>query len=98
MKTGRLTRNPLLGLERRNADMDVRHQRRALKLNEFSQLIDAARASGVQIQRHTGEQRARIYRLSYMTGLRKGELASLTLSSFDLDSNPPTLTVDAKYS
>ena len=33
-----------------------------------------------------------------MTGLRKGELASLKPSSFDLNGSPPTLTFDAKHS
>ena len=32
------------------------------------------------------------------TGLRAGELASLTIGSFDLDADPPTITVEAAYS
>ena len=44
------------------------------------------------------QQRARIYILSYMTGLRRKELGSLTSSSFDLRSNPPTVTVEAACS
>ena len=42
--------------------------------------------------------RARIYILAYMTGLRRSELASLTVRSFDLDSAQPTLIVAATAS
>jgi integrase len=49
----------------------------------------------MSIQRYDGETRARIYILSYMTGPRKGELASLTRRSFDLEASQPTLTVQA---
>ena len=61
-------------------------------------LIESARLSGVRIQGFSGEQRARIYLLSYLTGLRKKELASLTPGSFDLAATPPTLTVEATVS
>ncbi|QDT12873.1 hypothetical protein K239x_48860 [Planctomycetes bacterium K23_9] len=43
-----------------------------------------------------GEERARIYTLSYMTGLRKGEVASLTKGSFKLTGKSPILTVGGK--
>ncbi len=91
----RLDRNPLAGIPRLNSATDVRHPRRALDVSEFSQLVQSARDSGIDIQCYSGEQRARIYTLSYMTGLRKGELASLTPISFDLDLLQPTLTVQA---
>lgn len=54
-----------------------------------------ARASGYRIQGFTGEQRARIYEISYVTGLRRREVESLTPRSFRLDDDPPTVTVDA---
>ena len=96
--TKRLIANPLLGLERLNAEVDVRHKRRALTVEEVGQLLASARNSGVSLQRYTGEQRARIYTLSFMTGLRKNELASLTPRSFQLDNTPPTLVVEAASS
>ncbi len=96
--TQRLLRNPLLGLERLNCEVDVRHKRRALTANEVGRLIAAARVSKSRVQRFTGEQRARIYELAYMTGLRRGELGSLTPRSFDLDASPATLTVEAAFS
>ena len=90
--------NPLVGMTRQNTEADVRHQRRALTLDEFDKLLDSARKSGVDIQCFDGEQRARIYTLSFMTGLRRKEIASLTPASFALDAAPPTLTVEAACS
>ena len=87
--------NPLRGLPRLNNETDIRHARRALTSEEFLALVQSAIASDVSIQCYTGEERARIYLLSYMTGLRRGELASLTPASFDLDAEQPTLTVAA---
>jgi integrase len=96
--TKRLIANPLAGVERLNPDVDVRHKRRALTGKEFALLLKSARESGIRIQRFSGEQRARIYILSYMTGLRRRELGSLTPRSFDLAGNPPTLTIEAANS
>ena len=96
--TKRLIVNPVLGVERLNTAVDVRHARRALSGDEVARLVESARASGLLIQRYTGEQRARIYLMSYMTGLRKKELASLTPRSFDLKAKPPTVTVEAACS
>lgn len=93
--TKRLSNNPLVGIERLNTAVDVRHARRALTAEEAAKLIESARTSGVRIQGYSGEQRARIYLTSYLTGLRRNELASLTRGSFDLDAIPPTITVEA---
>jgi site-specific recombinase XerD len=91
----RLLSNPLAGLERLNQEVDVRHKHRALTADEVGTLVGSARASGVSLQRFDGEQRGRIYILSYMTGLRRNELASLSPRSFDLKADPPTVTVEA---
>lgn len=98
VQSKRLVTNPLSGMERLNADTDVRHQRRALTTDEFGKLVASARNSGENIQCYDGETRARIYILSYMTGLRRKELASLMPRSFRLNANPPTLTVEAACS
>ncbi|MBL8826452.1 MAG: tyrosine-type recombinase/integrase, partial [Planctomycetaceae bacterium] len=98
VKNQRLVTNPLATLPRLNALVDVRHKRRALSPDEFSRLVTAARTSRKRLQCFTGEQRARIYTLSYMTGLRRKEIASLTPASFDLDSATPTVTVQAACS
>jgi integrase len=96
--TKRLIANPIVGLERLNTATDVRHKRRALSAEEVAKLIESARASGKRIQGFSSEARARIYLLSYMTGLRKKELASLSPRSFALDATPPTVTVEAACS
>jgi integrase len=98
ISTKRLIANPLAEVERLNPDVDVRHKRRALTGQEFALLLKSARESGIRIQCFNGEQRARIYTLSFMTGLRRRELGSLTPRSFDLAGNPPTLTVEAANS
>jgi integrase len=94
----RLAVNPLQGIEKLNTEVDVRHPRRALEPKEFQKLLKSARESGVLIQCYTGEERARIYTISYMTGLRRKEIASLTPKSFDLEADPPTVTVEAACS
>ncbi len=93
-----MPRNPVLGIERLNAEVDVRHKRRALTAGEVQKLAAAARASKRKIQTFSGEQRARLYLLSLMAGLRRSELASLTPRSFSLDSDPPTVTIQAACS
>jgi len=42
-----------------------------------------------------GRERALIYKALVLTGLRKGELASLTVGQLVLDADPPFLTLDA---
>lgn len=96
--TKRMLANPLVGVERLNAAVDVRHQRRALTAEEVARMVAAARTSYKRVQGFSGEQRARIYLISFMTGLRRKEIASLTPRSFDLDASPPTLTVEAACS
>ena len=57
--------------------------------------VSTARKSQKSIQCQSPEQRARIYTVAYMTGLRKRELSGLSAGSFKLNSIPPTLTVEA---
>ena len=97
-KTGRLATNPFQNLTRLNCETDVRRKRRALNPEEFARLIEAARGSNQKIQCFGGETRARIYTLSYLTGLRRGEIGSLTPRSFNLTAEPKTLTIAATIS
>lgn len=94
----RLPANPLVGMERLNAETDVRHRRRALRPEEVSRLVASARTSGETIQGYDGELRARAYLLSFFTGLRRQEIGSLTPRSFRLDEAQPTVTVEAACS
>jgi integrase len=98
VRTKRLLSNPLVGIERLNTEIDVRHPRRALTHDEIEKLLRSVAGSGKNYQRQTPRIRVRIYTVAYLTGLRHQELASLRLSSFRLDDVPPTLTVDATVS
>lgn len=94
----RATMNPVSGLNRLNTEVDIRHPRRALTDAEVSKLVATARASVRTIQGYAGELRARAYTLSYLTGLRRLEMASLTPASFDLDAEQPIVHVAAACS
>ncbi len=96
MKTGRATSNPLAFLQPVNAKADRRHDRRALTPDELRQLLNAARAGRYRFGM-TGEARAMLYRLAAETGLRAGELRSLTAGAFALSGNEPSVTVRAGY-
>jgi integrase len=95
LRDGRAGSDPLAFLPRQNAQADVRVERRALSPDEFSAFLDAARR-GKPIRGLSGADRAVLYQLAARTGLRAGELASLTPASFDFDALE--VTVGAAYS
>ena len=96
-RDGRLRDDPLVHLTGYNVQLDRRHDRRALTDEELARLIAAAE-TGPAILGMTGPDRAVLYRLAVGTGFRANELHSLTPESFDLDTDPPTVTVQAAYS
>jgi site-specific recombinase XerD len=98
MATNRMNRNPIVGVERLNAEVEVRHRRRSLTPEEMGKLINAAAKSNKKVQQYSGELRSKLYVFSYLTGLRRKELASLTPGSFDLNAQPPNVVVDAACS
>ncbi len=98
VKDRRSPENPFAHLSRLNARVDVRHERRALSAAELSRLIAATENSRESFRGLDGFTRAMLYRVATMTGLRASELASLTLASFDLTADPPTVTLAAGYS
>ncbi|HUY31631.1 MAG TPA: hypothetical protein VMV69_02550 [Pirellulales bacterium] len=89
--------NALAHLSAMNAKVDVRRERRTLDPAEFVALIEAARR-GEAFRELSGPDRALLYMLAANTGLRANELASLTRASFNLEGDPPTVTVEAGYS
>ena len=97
IKDRRASESPVAHLEGLNVKTDRRRDRRALSVEELRKLLATTR-SGPKRKNMTGPERAMLYRLAVETGLRAGELRSLTRSSFDLDGNPPTVTVAAAYS
>jgi len=74
----------------------LKRQRRAATVDELRKLLTVA-YSGKKY-RLSGPDRAMLYLVAIQTGLRASELASLTVSSFDLDSERPSVRVDAAYS
>ncbi len=97
-KTNRLTLNPISSLARLNNDVDVRHRRRSLSPTEVTKLLESAWNSKQRVQSYNGQLRSLAYFVSYMTGLRQKEMASLTPKSFDLDADQPTVKIAAACS
>ena len=95
--THKVAENPFRFVTKGNVDVDVRHVRRALVADEFNRLLDATR-SGVSYRGLSGPDRAILYLVAGMTGLRASELASLIPVSFSLDDDTPIVTVEAAYS
>jgi len=93
----RIPANPLAGLKPIPADDDKRVKRRTLDSDQFDRLIKATRI-GATFEKLSGHDRALLYCLAVSTGLRASECASLTATSFNLRSQPATVTVDAAYS
>jgi integrase len=90
--------SPLRGLKPFNEQVDQRRSRRILTDAELVALIAAAdRCPKKHNAQVSGPDRAMLYRVAAYTGLRASELASLTPQQFDLDSSPPTVTVDPKF-
>jgi len=87
----------LAHLATQNTETDRRRLRRPLTLEEFARLVEAAE-NGKMIESIPGPDRAMTYTLSAWTGYRRGEIGSLTTRAFQLDSDPPTVTVAAAYS
>lgn len=88
---------PLSGAETMDAELDRRLVRRALTVDELGRLLKAAERGGDWL-RTSGAERALIYRLATESGLRRNEIRSLTAGSFQLDTDEPTVTVQATNS
>jgi integrase len=107
VKDRRATSSPLSHLDILNVRMDRRHDRRALTEEELRRLIkatmDGRELSGWNIKRVvtwrlSGFDRSMLYRLAVETGLRVGEIRSLTPASFDFTSAVAIVKVSAAYS
>ncbi len=96
-RDGRLQTDPLAHLTKFNTALDRRHDRRGLTALEAESIIQAAE-TGPAILGMDGHSRAMLYRTALGTGFRAAELRSLTPESFNLDGQPPTITIRAAYS
>jgi len=97
VRDGRTGENRLAYLRALDTKADRRHERRALSDDEARRLLAVAER-GTPVLGMPGSLRALTYRLALATGLRRNEIKSLTWESFDLDSQQPTVTVEAAYS
>jgi integrase len=80
-----------------SVEVDRRHPRRSPDDVEMCRLFDHLDSPRARLRRGmTGPQRALGYRVAMATGLRAGELRSLTRESFDLEAG--TVAVEAAYS
>jgi len=95
--THKVPENPFRFVVKGNVEVDIRHVRRALSADESVRLLDATRTGRVY-RGLTGSDRAMLYLVAGMTGLRASELASLAPDSFALDAETPIVTVEAAYS
>lgn len=89
----RLADNPVAHLQGGNAQLDRRHDRRELAVEELMGTLDAARASAVTFRGLAGADRYHLYLTACGTGFRAEELATLLPESFALDAAPPTATL-----
>ena len=89
--------NPFESLEKIDARTDVRKSRRVLSRIDFSKLIRSTHTNKWTFRGLTGEERGLIYVVAAYTGLRAGEIASLTPESFELDAEPPVVVVASAY-
>jgi len=67
-------------------------KRSALTPDQASRLIEATRR-GPRRRGMSGEDRAWLYTMAAITGLRRGELQVLTPESFNLEGNPPVVSL-----
>ncbi len=81
-------KNPVAGCKGISAE--DKEKRRALSPCEFNRLLDATKKAPRRFEL-TGQERAVMYILATETGLRKSELISLTVSSFDFEKGVITL-------
>lgn len=91
---GRTYKNSLAHLKAGNANLDIRRERREVSEDELVKLLDATE-KGSTLFGLTGEQRRKLYLVAVSTGLRAKECSSLTPCHFDLNSDPPTVRIDA---
>jgi integrase/recombinase XerD len=97
VKDRRSSDDRLTHLSKMNVDAHRCRVRRPLSMDEFGKLLKAAQ-DGPAIQHVSGSDRVILYILAAYTGYRRNEIGSITMQSFDFESVPPTLTVDAGHS
>ena len=93
MTERRATENAVAHLTTENVATDRRLE---LADNELRELLAVTRTGPPRFGL-SGEQRFMLYAVAVGTGLRASELASLSTSSFDFASTPPTVRIEAHH-
>ena len=96
IRDGRATESPITHLDGLNVKTDRRHDRAVLSIDDVRWLLEATANAPARFGM-TGKARSVLYRLAVETGLRPGELRSLTRASFDLEGGEPAVTIAAGY-
>ena len=78
-------------------ELNPKHPRRPASDEDFDRLLTATMAGG-SFRGLTGPDRAMLYLTAVSTGFRAAELAGLSVDSFDVTSDVPSVTVPAAYS
>ena len=95
IRDGRAQENPIMHLQQLNTRTDRRHDRRALSADDLRRLLDTT-MNAVDRYGMAGMDRATLYTLAVETGLRAGELRSLTRGSFTLEGDEPGVVIEAR--
>ena len=98
VKNRRMPDNPVIHLEKGNAEEDRRRNRRDLSPEEIERLLEATAKSSKSYRGLAGIDRFVVYYVALGSGLRASEIGSLKPESFDLDSEPPIVVVAAHVS
>jgi len=95
--SGRADADALQGMKPLNARADVRVDRRPFTDVELALLLNHVK-SDETASKMNGTDRYWVYRLGAEAALRKGEIQSLTVASFDLNGTRPSVRVEARDS
>jgi integrase len=93
-KHGKLRVDPLETIDKPDPDSDRRLSRRMLLPTEWQWLVKATLKAGERFEM-TAQERCLVYRVAIQTGLRAGELRSLTRGSFYLDEKSPYIKAES---
>ena len=91
----KLSRDPLLRVQKPNRKTDRRLERRMLLPDEWVQLSSNTREWDEHRYGMPAAERVLLYAVAIQTGLRSNELRSLVLGSLHLDVEPPYITCKA---
>lgn len=96
LDSGRIEADPFATLKLKSEA--GQHVRRAMSDSDFAKLLRVVEENGVRRRGMSAIDRRMLYLVAAYSGLRIGELASLTPESFALEAKPPTISVRAEYS